>query len=103
MHINPAIYRCGELFKGKHNETIAGVFDLIQGVKENIPEKVTFQLRCEDKADEEQKVWALFQTEGVMRTSPMSTEQRIGKTGMMSLGYKLLQGTENPVHQCFKQ
>ena len=32
MHINPAIYRCGELFKGKHNEKIAGVFDLIQGV-----------------------------------------------------------------------
>lgn len=56
MHINPAIHRCGELFRGKHNETIAGVFDLIQGVKENIPEKVTFQLRCEDKADEEQKV-----------------------------------------------
>lgn len=62
MHINPAIHRCGELFRGKHNETIAGVFNLIQGVKENIPEKVTFQLRREDKADEEQKVWALFQT-----------------------------------------
>lgn len=56
MHINPAIHRCGELFRGKHNETIAGVFNLIQGVKENIPEKVTFQLRREDKADEEQKV-----------------------------------------------
>ena len=48
MHINPAICRCGELFKGKHNEKIAGVFDLFQGVKEDITEIVTFQLSFED-------------------------------------------------------
>lgn len=80
MHINPAICRCGELFKGKHNEKIAGVFDLFQGVKEDITEIVTFQLSFEDwKQTRSRRCELCFQMRVSRAQAPWPQNRQLGR------------------------